>query len=158
MNTRTILVAVDFSENAEAAFGVAYDLARQFGAKLFVLHVQDENTLRTAIREELFDDYSNDEELEAAVKKLIEDRLEKLLASADSEQVEIQHCSQRGDPKALIVERASSLNAYLVVVGRRGTSMIDRVVGHVTDSVIRKSPCPVVIVRREHQKIVTSEP
>ena len=44
------------------------------------------------------------------------------------------------------------INAYLLVVGRRGVSLINRVVGHVTDSVIRKSPCPVVIVRREHKK------
>jgi universal stress protein A len=151
MTTKTILVAVDFSENAEAAFAVAYDLARQLGAKLFVLHVQDENTLRTSIREEMFDDYSTDEELEAAVKKLIEDRMAKLLSTADTQQVEIEHCSQRGDPKTVIVERAVSVNAYLVVAGRRGLSLIDRVVGRVTDSVLRKSPCPVVIVRREHK-------
>lgn len=42
METKTLLVAVDFSENAEAAFEVAYDLARDLHAKLFVLHVQDE--------------------------------------------------------------------------------------------------------------------
>ena len=152
METKTLLVAVDFSENAEAAFEVAYDLARELRAKLFVLHVQDENTLRTAIREDLFDDYSNDEELEAAVKKLNEDRLAKLISVADPQEVEIERRSQRGDPKALVVERAIKINAYLLVVGRRGVSMINRVVGHVTDSVIRKSPCPVVIVRREHKK------
>lgn len=151
MDTKTLLVAVDFSENAEAAFGVAYDLARQLGAKLFVLHVQDENTLRTAIREEMFDDYTTDEELEAAVKKLNEDRMAKLISTADTQEVEIEHCSQRGDPKSLIVEHAVSVNAYLVVVGRRGLSLIDRVVGRVTDSVLIKSPCPVVIVRRDHK-------
>ena len=152
MERKTILVAVDFSENAEAAFAVAYDLARQLGAKLFVLHVQDENTLRTAIREDMFDDYSTDEELEAAVKQLNEDRLTNLLSVADPQEVDIKHYSQRGDPRALIVEWATNTDAYLLVVGRRGVSLIDRVVGHVTDSVIRKSPCPVVIVRREHKK------
>ena len=152
METRTILVAVDFSENAEAAFEVAYDLARELRAKLFVLHVQDENTLRTAIREDMLDDYSTDEELEAAVKKLNEDRLANLLSMADPQEVEIERHSQRGDPRAVVVERATDINAYLLVVGRRGLSLIDRVVGHVTDSVIRKSPCPVVIVRREHKK------
>ncbi|HJQ68778.1 MAG TPA: universal stress protein [Blastocatellia bacterium] len=152
MERKSLLVAVDFSENAEAAFEVAYDLARELGAKLFVLHVQDENILRTAIREDLFDDCATDEELEVAVKKLNQERLSKLLSIADPNQVEIEHHSQRGDPKALIVERATNINAYLLIVGRRGVSLIDRVVGHVTDSVIRKSPCPVVIVRREHRK------
>ncbi len=152
MENKTLLVAIDFSENAEAAFDVAYDLARELRAKLFVLHVQDENTLRTAIREDLFDDCTTDEELEAAVKKLNEDRLAKLISIADPKEVEIEHQSQRGDPRAVIVERAININAYLLVVGRRGESLIDRVVGHVTDSVIRKSPCPVVIVRREHKR------
>lgn len=157
MESKTLLVAVDFSENAEAAFDVAYDLARDLGSKLFVLHVQDENVLRTAIREDLFDDCATDEELEAAVKKLNEDRLATLLARAEPQELDIKHFSQRGDPKAVIVEWAINTNAYLLVVGRRGVSLIDRVVGHVTDSVIRKSPCPVVIVRREHKR-ATSEP
>lgn len=152
MEIKTILVAIDFSENAEAAFDVAYDLARQLGAKLSALHVQDENTLRTAIREGLLDDYATDEELEAAVKKLNEDRLTNLLAKADPTQLEISRTLRRGDPRSVIVDCAAKANADLVVVGRRGVSLIDRVVGHVTDSVIRKSPCPVVIVRREHKK------
>jgi universal stress protein A len=152
VETKTILVAIDFSENAEAAFDVAYDLARQLGAKLYVLHVQDENTLRTAIREGLLDDCANDEELEAAVKKLTEDRLVKLLSRADPAQIQIERILRRGDPRAVIVDCAAKVNADIVVVGRRGVSLIDRVVGHVTDSVIRKSPCPVVIVRREHKK------
>lgn len=152
METKIIIVAIDFSENAEAAFDVAYDLARQLRSKLYVLHVQDENTLRTAIREELLDDCANDEELEAAVKKLNEDRLANLLSKADPAQVEIERILRRGDPRSVIVESAAKVNADIVVVGRRGVSLIDRVVGHVTDSVIRKSPCPVLIVRREHKK------
>ena len=152
MEIKNILIAIDFSENAEVAFGVAYDLARQLKAKICVLHVQDENTLRTAIREGLLDECANDEELEAAVKKLNEDRLANLLSQADTTQVEIERILRRGDPKAVIVDYAGKVNADLVVVGRRGVSLIDRVVGHVTDSVIRKSPCPVLVVRREHKK------
>lgn len=152
MEIKTILVAIDFSENAEAAFDVAYDLARQLKAKLYALHVQDENTLRTAIREGLLDACATDEELGAAVKKLNEDRLTNLLSKADPAQVEIERILRRGDPKSVIVDCAIKANADIVVVGRRGVSLIDRVVGHVTDSVIRKSPCPVVVVRREHKK------
>lgn len=152
MENKTILVAIDFSENAEAAFDVAYNLARQLGAKLYALHVQDENTLRTAIREGLLDNCANDEELEAAVKKLTEDRLANLLSQADPAQVEIERILRRGDPRAVIVDCAVKANADIVVVGRRGISLIDRVVGHVTDSVIRKSPSPVLVVRREHKR------
>jgi universal stress protein A len=149
---KNILVAIDFSENAQAAFDVACDLARQLGARLYALHVQDENTLRTAIREGLLDDCATDEELEAAVKKLNEDRLTNLISQANTADVEIERILRRGDPRSIIVDCAAKANADIVVVGRRGVSLIDRVVGHVTDSVIRKSPSPVVVVRREHKK------
>jgi universal stress protein A len=149
---KNILVAIDFSENAEAAFDVACDLARQLGARLSALHVQDENTLRTAIREGLLDACATDEELEAAVKKLNEDRLTNLISQANTADVEIERILRRGDPRSIIVDCAVKANADIVVVGRRGVSLIDRVVGHVTDSVMRKSPCPVVVVRGEHKK------
>jgi nucleotide-binding universal stress UspA family protein len=51
MPINTILVPTDFSENAHVAFETACDLALQLGAKLHVLHVQDESALRVAIKE-----------------------------------------------------------------------------------------------------------
>jgi len=39
MDFKAILVATDFSECAAAAFKVAKSLARQFGAKIVLLHV-----------------------------------------------------------------------------------------------------------------------
>ena len=39
MDFKAILVATDFSECAGAAFKVAQKLARQFGAKIVLLHV-----------------------------------------------------------------------------------------------------------------------
>src|SRR5262245_38991281 len=39
VNVRTVLVPVDFSENAEAAAQYASDLAQKFGAKLHLMHV-----------------------------------------------------------------------------------------------------------------------
>ena len=44
MDFKAILVATDFSECAGAAFEVAKRLARQFGAKIVVLHVIQQRT------------------------------------------------------------------------------------------------------------------
>ena len=152
---KTILVATDFSEHAQRAFDRASDLAEQLNAKLFLLHVQTESALRTAIREGLLDGGSTDKQLGEAVEQLIEQRFSQTLCGVDRSRMEIKHTSRRGDPGALIPAFALELGADLVVVGRRGAGLIEEmrvaVIGSVTESVIRKSPCPVMVVRREHR-------
>ncbi len=154
MSIKTILVPTDFSEHAQRAFERAFDLAAQLGAKLYLLHVQTESFLRTAVKEGLLDGASTDEELQDAVSQLIEERFSQTLCAVDHSQVAIEHTSRRGDPDAVILAYAEEVGADLVVVGSRGAGFIDEmraaVIGSVTGSVIRKSPCPVMVVRREH--------
>lgn len=148
---KTILVATDFSENAQRAFERAHDLARQLGANLYILHAQDESSLRTAIKEGLLREDSTDEQLQQAIAQLTKGRFSQMMAGTGISEVAVEHIARRGDPKRIISEFASEIGADLVVVGRRGTSLIDLVLGSVADSVIRTSPCPVMVVRRDHE-------
>lgn len=151
MEIKTILVPTDFSEHARRAFEVGHDFARQFNAKLVVLHVQDESSLRVALREDLFQDDADDEEIRRRVKELIESRLSALLAGRGDSGVEVERLAKRGDPKGLVVEYAREIRADLIVVGMQGTSALDAVaslvIGSVADSVIRKSHCPTLVVK-----------
>lgn len=151
MSIQTILVPVDFSEYSNVAFETAYDLALQLGSKMHVLHVQDESTLRIAIKEELFGQCSTDEEVQAAVEHLTEERFSKMLSSADGSKVAIQHLSRRGDSDREIVSYAREIEADMIVIGRRGAGIVSAVLGTVAESVIKKSPCPVLVVRLEHK-------
>ncbi|HXG93930.1 MAG TPA: universal stress protein [Blastocatellia bacterium] len=156
MSIKTILVPTDFSENAQVAFEKAYELARQLGAKLYLLHIRDESALRTAIREGLLDGATTDEQLQDAVKRLTEERFSKMLASVDTSKVEIERASRRGDADQVIIACAKELPADLIVIGRRGAGLVEKiksaVLGSVAETVIRKSPCPVLVVRRDHAK------
>ena len=151
MSIQTILVPVDFSENSQVAFETAYDLALQLGAKLYVLHVQDESTLRIAIKEGLFSQCSTDEEVQTAVERLAEERFSKMLSSVDGSKVTIEHVSRRGDSDREIVIYAREIEADMIAMGRRGAGFISAVLGTVAESVIKKSPCPVLVVRLEHK-------
>jgi len=119
-----------------------------------VLHVQTGSALRIAVQEGLLDGAGNDEELETAVEQLIEKRFSETLCNIDRTQFVLEHASRRGEPGATIVAYATEIHADLVVVGRRGTGLIEgmrtAVIGSVVEVLIRKSPCPVVVVRREH--------
>lgn len=156
MSIKNILAPTDFSENAQVAFERAYDLARQLKARLYVLHVRDESNLRIAIREGLLDAESTDEQLQAAVERLTEDRFSKLFADFDRSQVEIEHLSRRGDSDAAIIAYAKEISADIIVIGRRGAGMmydfLSAVLGSVAETLIKKSPCPVLIVRRDHRR------
>lgn len=149
-----ILIATDFSENAQVAFEKAYDLALQLGAKLHVLHVQDESALRVAIREGLLDERQTDDDLSKAVEALNAERFATLLASVDlSSGVAVDAVSRRGDSGKVIAEYARETGSGIVVMGRRGAGVmkdiLTAVVGSVAESVIRRSPCPVLLVRRD---------
>jgi nucleotide-binding universal stress UspA family protein len=154
MSIKTILVPTDFSEHAQRAFEIGLSLARQLGASLHLLHVQHESSLRTAIREGLFKPDATDEELRATVAELNEHRLCTILATADVAGAEIIHCTRRGESAIVISDYAAEFKADLMVVGRRGISLMDTlrtgVLGSVAETLIRKSPCPVLVVRREH--------
>jgi nucleotide-binding universal stress UspA family protein len=156
MKIEKILVAIDFSEYSQAAFEQAYVLVRQLGAKLYVLHVQDESTLRTAIKEGLLQADGSDEELQTAVRQLIEMRFAAALAGKSYSDVPMEHLSRRGDPKATLVQYAGEIDADLVVVGRRGVTAMSTiasvVLGSVAEYVIRHSPCPTLVVRTGHRR------
>ncbi|HEX8184461.1 MAG TPA: universal stress protein [Blastocatellia bacterium] len=155
MKIKTILALTDFSENAQVAFEKAYDLARQLGAKLYVLHVRDESNLRIAIKEGLLEAGSTDDQLQTAVERLTEERFSNLLACVDSSEVEVERLSRRGDSDATILAYAKQVHADIIVIGRRGAGIVENilsaVLGSVAETLIKKSPCPVLVVRREHK-------
>jgi nucleotide-binding universal stress UspA family protein len=72
MRIAKILVPTDFSENAQAAFEKACDLALQLRVKLYVLHIQDGSALRVAIKEELLSADSTNEQLQVTVQQVAE--------------------------------------------------------------------------------------
>lgn len=156
MRTQTILVPTDFSDNAQVAVEKGCDLALQLGAKLYLLHVQDESTLRTAIKEGLLQADSNDEILQVKVKQMVEARFSELRYALNHSGLKIQCLSLRGDPRSLITEYAREIEADMVVIGMRGitaaSKMVSAFIGSVTEHVMRKSPCPTLVVRLDQAR------
>jgi len=121
LRIQTILVPTDFNKNAHVAVEKGCELARQLGAKLYLLHAQDQSTLRTVIKEELIDVDATDELLQARVMKMVEARFSELLATLNHTDLRIESLSLRGDPKFLITQYAGEIKADLVI-GMRGVT------------------------------------
>jgi len=120
--TREILVATDFSDEAEAAVRVAIDQARRLGARLHIFHVLSSG--------------------EVDVTRLLADAT--ALGGPD---VPVTVASTSGDPATEILRYARAHAIDLIVVGTHGRSGFSRaLLGSVADRVLRGAACPVLAV------------
>jgi nucleotide-binding universal stress UspA family protein len=143
-----IFVAVDESHVADTALAWAAVLCRAFGARVTTIHVVSSAVSSGALtaaavlsgtpppdpRVPLTPVRPTNEWAERAVK-----------AGVPSERVE--SVTEFGDPAHEIVSAAERAGADLLVMGRRGAGNIRRaVLGSTVDAVLRRAPCPVLVV------------
>jgi nucleotide-binding universal stress UspA family protein len=139
---KTILVPTDASESAQRALMIAIDLAREFGSRIVLLHVVYTPealgyTLSSGITvpQEEISIYGS-EALTAA------------LAGIDKGNVPVEKKQKPGHPATAILEEIESEHIDLVVMGSRGYGPISgSLLGSVSQRVLNKAECPVMIVR-----------
>lgn len=142
MNIKTILVPLDGSDESRRALALAADLAGKYGAGLVLLHVVDLNQKMSALDRVTMSGYVPAEILEDGYR-LTADALRSVPAdiSAKTETV-------AGDPAETILRRAESLQAGLIVLGSRGMGAVaGLVMGSVSQTVLHRARCPVVVVK-----------
>jgi nucleotide-binding universal stress UspA family protein len=135
---RTVLHPTDFSAHSQAAFRIACSLARDYGARLVVLHVAPPPVVVT--------------DAVLVAWPSVEDRkplLDKLghLRPQDPN-VAVEHRLAEGDEAGEILRAAREVGADVVVMGTHGRSGLGRaLMGSVAEQVVRKAPCPVLTVK-----------
>jgi len=143
MEIRRILVPVDFSAQADAAFEYALDLAAKLDAKVILLHVFQVPAFA-------FPDAS----IPLPAQTLIEvqnasrTHLDKLEARARKAKVGATSILLEGAPFVEIVRAARTEKADLIVMGTHGrTGLRHALMGSTAEKVVRKAPCAVLVVR-----------
>lgn len=124
----TIVTATDFSERSKAALNLAVTLARP-GARLHVAHVIEAVHVRAEGYEEA---------------------LHERLREHDQPEpgVNVEYHLLEGLAAEEILRLASQANADAIVIGSHGRTALERLlVGSVVETILRRSPCPVVVVR-----------
>ncbi len=143
---RTIVVATDGSDPAVAAFDAALALAGEIGDEIAVLTVwralQGDFGLThpsAALLGDLLD--AERERAEAALAEAID--------RAQGSGVEITTRLVAGDPAEQICSYAEKVDARLIAIGTRGHGAVaSLLLGAVSHAVIRRSLCPVLVVRQ----------
>jgi nucleotide-binding universal stress UspA family protein len=137
---KSILVAVDGSKHADAAFEAAVDIAQKYDSKLIVLHVFFGSTGRGTVVSRVEDDANR-----AAAQETIKS-YEKRLESKGIHKAKI--LLKKGDAAQRIMETARSEDVGLVVIGSRGRGGFKGLLlGSVSNKVANHLRCHVLIAK-----------
>ncbi len=141
---RRVLLPVDGSDLSRRAATVAIELCRLTGAKLLVLHVVNLGMVQqiaTMINEDA------DMVLQRYITQGLK-LLESFKALASESEVEAELLVERGLPSDKIIQVASANDIDLIVMGASGATGGRSVsLGSSTERVIRRSRCPVLVVK-----------
>jgi nucleotide-binding universal stress UspA family protein len=134
----TILHPTDFSEHSEFAFRLACALARDYDARLVLVHV----TLPPVI---IYGEGVVAPE-PWIIRAEAKEKLQKLEVHAHH--VRVESLVMEGDPVDMILRAATETHSDLIVMGTHGRTALARLLlGSVAETVLRKAPCPVLTVK-----------
>lgn len=144
MNASKILCPIDFSTMGQTALEMATSLARDRGATLVILHVEEPPMAYGG--GELY--YGIDEPNREELKRMLSE-----VVPADPA-VPFEHRLMIGSPATAIVELAQRENVNLIVMPTHGrTGLIRLLMGSVAEEVVRKAKCPVLTVKPAAAKV-----
>ena len=150
INLKTIVASTDFSENADHGLEYAAELGMKFGAKVILVHVVA-YPIYPVSYEITVDVATLRGELEAASKKMIEERAAKMRAAG----VDVETVVEVGTAFVEIIRTARHRQADLIVISTHGWSgMKHLLLGSTAERVVRKAPCPVLTVRSKEREFV----
>jgi len=161
MPIHTILHPTDFSDRSEFAFRMACSLARDYHARLVVLHVWSRPMLLYGEVEPVVDS----EEYRIEAQRQLDN-----FESSDSG-IRMERKLVEGDAVPGILHEAEEQGADLIVMGMHGRTGLNRLLmGSTAEHVVRRASCPVLTVktpvpaaecieaRVEEQRAVPGEP
>jgi nucleotide-binding universal stress UspA family protein len=139
-----ILAATDFSTVSKPALDEAERVAKEFGARLVILHAYQVPAVASLAQASpgVYEDFLR------AVQTDGEKRLDVLVAHARARGIDARGLLRDGFADEQILDAAAKEQADLIVMGthgRRGASRL--LLGSVASRVVGRAPCPVMTLR-----------
>jgi nucleotide-binding universal stress UspA family protein len=142
-NPKAIIVGVDGSESSMRAAGIATGMARSLEGKLLLV---------TVVRPPegwwgIGGAPPSPEALSAALVEGQQQVLRETEDGLDLNGVDYETVEELGDPTSRLIAVADEREAGLIVIGKRGAGLAERVMlGSVADRLCHHSPVPVLVV------------
>ena len=144
---KKILVASDFSVDADGALTQAINLARQSGGHLDIVHAS------------LPDSFVLPPPLDlvalpprASTFEHVAQQVEARVQRARDKGISATGHTLTGPAPQAVIDHARSAHADLIVVGTRGLgALAHTLLGSVAEKIVRHAPCPVLVVPRHER-------
>jgi nucleotide-binding universal stress UspA family protein len=137
---KTILHPTDFSKYSNYAFHVACSLARDYGARLLVVHTYSPPALMS------FDGMEADWGAPDWQRAMLDHKLRQVAFPGGD--VKVEHRLVEGFAAEGILDAAKEAKADLIVMGTHGRTGFNRLLmGSVAEEVLRKATCPVLTIK-----------
>jgi universal stress protein A len=143
---KRILVPTDFSDYSDDALKQALELAKQYNAKVYLLHVARPISQRTG---DYYMEESAKRKFEEArmlhVKELMQKELVKF---PDVREIEVISDIREGDPVTEILKEQDEIGVDLIVLPSHGKAgLIKRLMGQISEKVLEEAKSPVLVVK-----------
>lgn len=140
MSARKILLPVDFSKSGEGALHLATSLARERGATLLIVHVEEAPSAYAA--GEFY--YGLPEPPVEELQRMLEQ------VQPTDPGVTVEHRLLTGNPADAIVRLADEEHVDLIVMATHGRTGLARLLmGSVAEAVVRRANCPVLTYKHQ---------
>ena len=137
MDLHNILIATDFSPWSEAALRCAAAFAKQFQARLFVVHV---------ISRSIYADVPPELLAEAKTRTIDDIKAKMDAIRSRLNGLQLETIVEQGPPSEVILRLAEENSTGLLVVGTQGHGRIERLLlGSTAEKIARQARCPVLI-------------
>lgn len=149
MVMKKILVPTDFTENAQNAFDLAFEVARDNKAKMYLLHVVEYpigatiDPIGVSIVQptdtQLIDELTNNarEKLKTIEEKLVKDGMQ------------VETSVDLGNAYLNIVDKVKDGDIDMVIMGSHGASGFKEfIIGSNAEKVVRHATCPVITIKQ----------
>jgi universal stress protein A len=144
MEIKKILFATDFSEGSSNSLPYAVSIAKQYGAKLYFVHVMYD----VAKTSGWYVPHVSMDELYRDMEKNAKTQLEKSFVEEIRGNKNVEYVVLKGTPYEEISRFAEENKIDLIVIGTHGRKGLDRMLfGSTAEQVVRYAPCPVLTVR-----------
>ncbi|MCF6157681.1 MAG: universal stress protein [wastewater metagenome] len=150
ISIKNILCPIDYSIYSEKALDYAIEIAERYQSKLILMHVLDIRVYDIHESELYGVGVMDNDTIERLKDKMLNYVKEDIGSRIPIEAVVVQ-----GIPFIEIVKAAEEYQIDLIVMGTHGrTGISHALMGSIAEKVVRKSPCPVLTVKRtEHDSL-----
>lgn len=144
LNIKKILVPIDFSEHSKNALQYAISFAKQFNSELLLVYVV-EPTIYPA-------DFSFGQVAVPSIENELRERgefeLKQLVQAQIKDVLPSRTMVLTGKPFLEIINTADAENVDLIIIATHGHTGVEHILfGGTAEKVVRKAPCPVLVVR-----------